>query len=159
MNSIVVYGSRHGNTHKVAGAIANELRRHGTVHLFSVDDAPATIPAKTDLLVVGGPTEAHRMTYPMVTFFDQFGNGDLKGIAAAGFDTRLTWPRWLSGSAGAAITVRLRKAGANVIDPGASFVVAGKYPVLEPGELERATAWACSLAGKVESHVPAEAVR
>jgi flavodoxin len=159
MNSIVIYGSRHGNTHKVAEAIANALRRHGTVHLFSVDDAPATIPAKTDLLVVGGPTEAHRMTHPMVTFFDQFGNGDLEGIAAAGFDTRLPWPRWLSGSAGAAITVRLRKAGANVIDPGASFVVAGKYPVLEPGELERATAWACSLADKVESHVPAGAVR
>jgi flavodoxin len=159
MNTIVIYGSRHGNTRKVAQAIANELRRHGTVHLFSVDDAPATIPAKTDLLVVGGPTEAHRMTQPMVTFFDQFGNSDLEGIAAAGFDTRLTWPRWLSGSAGAGITVRLRKAGANVIDPGASFVVAGKYPVLEAGELERATAWACSLAGKVESRAPAEAVR
>ena len=159
MNSIVVYGSRHGNTQKVAEAIANELRRPGTVQLFSVDDAPATIPAKTDLLVVGGPTEAHRMTQGMMTFFDQFGNNDLEGIAAAGFDTRLTWPRWLSGSASAAITVRLRNAGAKLIDPGASFVVAGKYPVLEPGELERATTWARSLAGKVDTHVPAEAFR
>jgi len=159
MNSIVVYGSRHGNTHKVAEAIASELRRHGTAHLFSIDDAPSAIPTKTDLMVVGSPTEAHRMTQPMMKFFDQFGKGDLEGISAAGFDTRLRWPRWLSGSAGVGITARLREAGAKVIDPGASFVVAGKYPVLERGELERATAWAASLAAMVESRVPAGAIR
>ena len=159
MNSIVIYGSRHGNTHKIAEAIAGELRRHGTAHLFSVDDAPSALPKKTDLIVVGGPTEAHRMTEPMVKYFDQFGNGELKGIAAAAFDTRLRWPRWLSGSAGTGITARLRKAGAQVIAPEGSFVVAGKYPVLEPGELERAAAWAASLAEKVEARVPAGAVR
>jgi flavodoxin len=159
MNSIVIYGSRHGNTHKVAEAIASELRRHGSAQLFSVDDAPLVLPRKTNLMVVGSPTEAHRMTLPMVKFFDQLGTGELEGIAAAGFDTRLRWPRWLSGSAGAGITARLRKAGAEVIDSEASFVVAGKYPVLEPGELERATAWAASLADKVESRVPAGASR
>jgi flavodoxin len=159
MNSIVIYGSRHGNTQKIAEAIATELRRHGTVQLFSVEGAPARIPASTELLVVGGPTEAHRMTPPMVAFFNQLGSGDLEGIAAAGFDTRLTWPRWLSGSAGAGITSRLRRAGANVIDPGASFVVAGKDPVLAAGELERATEWASSLAGKVGSGLPVAAVR
>jgi flavodoxin len=159
MNSIVVYGSRHGNTRKLAEAIATELRRHGTAQLFSVDNAPSVLPKKTELLVVGGPTEAHRMTQPIVEFFDQFGKGELEGIAAAGFDTRLSWPRWLSGSAGAGITAKLRNAGARVIDPGASFVVAGKYPALEPGEIERATAWACLLAGKVESRVPAETIR
>jgi flavodoxin len=159
MNSIVIYGSRHGNTKKVAEAIASELRRHGTAQLFSVDKALSVIPVKTDLMVVGGPTEAHRMTEPMVRFFDQLRKGELEGIAAAGFDTRLRWPGWLSGSAGAGITARLRKAGAQVIDPEASFVVAGKYPVLEPGELERATEWAATLAGKVESRVPAGATR
>jgi flavodoxin len=159
MNSIVIYGSRHGNTHKIAEAIASELRRHGTAWLFSVDDAPSVLPKKTDLMVVGGPTEAHRMTQPIVEFFDQFGKGDLEGVAAAAFDTRLRWPRWLSGSAAAGITARLRQAGAKVIDPEGSFVVAGKYPMLEHGELERATEWAATLAGKVESRVPAGAIR
>ncbi len=159
MNSIVIYGSRHGNTHKIAEAIATELRRHGTAHLFSLDDAPSVLPRKTDLMVVGCPTEAHRMTPPMVKFFDQLGNGELEGVAAAAFDTRLRWPRWLSGSAATGILARLRQAGAKVIDPEASFVVAGKYPVLEHGELERAALWASSLAGKVESRVPAGAVR
>ena len=159
MNSIVIYGSRHGNTKKIAESIASELRRHGTAHLFSVDHAPEAIPKETDLVVVGGPTEAHRMTEPMVKFFGQFGKGEFEGIAAAGFDTRLRWPRWLSGSAGAGITNQLRKVGAEVIDSEASFVVTGKYPVLEPGELERATAWAASLAERVKSRVPAVAVR
>jgi flavodoxin len=159
MNSIVIFGSRHGNTQKVAEAIASELRRHGTAHLLSVEDAPSALPKKTDLIVVGGPTEAHRMTPPMVEFFGKFGKGALEGVAAAGFDTRLRWPRWLSGSAAAGITARLRQAGAKVIDPGGSFVVAGKYPVLENGELERATEWAATLAGKVESRVPAGAIR
>lgn len=157
MNSIVIYGSRHGNTHKIAEAIAGELRRHGTAHLFAIEDAPSAFP-KADLIVVGGPTEAHRMTQPVVEFFDQFGKGELEGIAAAGFDTRLGWPRWLSGSAATGIVARLRQAGAKVIDPEGSFVVAGKYPVLEPGELERATAWAAALAAQVETRVPAEAI-
>lgn len=157
MNSIVIYGSRHGNTHKIAEAIAGELRRHGTAHLFAIEDAPSAFP-KADLIVVGGPTEAHRMTQPVVEFFDQFGKGELEGIAAAGFDTRLGWPRWLSGSAATGIVARLRQAGAKVIDPEGSFVVAGKYPVLEPGELERATAWAAALATQVETRVPAEAI-
>src|ERR1700680_3116460 len=129
MNSIVIYGSRHGNTHKIAEAIASELRRHGAAHLFAIDQAPSAFP-KADLIVVGGPTEAHRMTQPMVEFFDQFGKGELEGIAAAGFDTRLAWPRWLSGSAAAGIAARLRQAGATVIGPEGSFIVAGKYPVL-----------------------------
>jgi flavodoxin len=159
MNSIVIYGSRHGNTKKVAEAIASELRRHGTAQLFSVDKALSVIPVTTDLMVVGSPTEAHRMTPPMVKFFDQLGNGELEGVAAAAFDTRLRWPRWLSGSAAAGITARLRQAGAEVIDPEGSFVVAGKYPVLEHGELERAAEWAATLAGKVESRVPAGAIR
>jgi flavodoxin len=83
MNSIVIYGSRHGNTQKIAEAIASELRRHGTTQLFSVGDAPSVLP-KTDLIVVGGPTEAHRMTEPIVKFFDQFGKGDLDGYRGSG---------------------------------------------------------------------------
>jgi flavodoxin len=158
MNSIVIYGSRHGNTRRIAEAIAGELRRHGRALLTSVDDAPAMLPKKTDLVVVGAPTEAHRMTEPIAKFFDGIASGALEGVPAAGFDTRLRWPRWLSGSAGAGITARLRQAGAKIIAPEASFVVAGKYPALLPGELARATAWAASLADKVETRVPAEIV-
>ncbi len=69
MNSVVIYGSRHGNTRKVAETIADELRKHGAVELVSAEKAPADFADSTDLVVVGGPTEAHRMTEPVARFF------------------------------------------------------------------------------------------
>src|SRR5450759_2943815 len=151
MNSLVVYGSRHGNTHKVAEAIAFELGKHGAVQLVSAEDARTVLPAQLDLVVVGGPTEAHRITEPVAQFFDRVGKDALVGVAAATFDTRLRWPEWLSGSAAAGIAHRLQQARANVIGPWVSFFVSGKLPVLEPGEIERAAAWAASLAARLES--------
>ena len=65
MNCVVIYASRSGNTAKVAEAIAGGLRPRGSVQLLSVDEAPAVLSDGFDLLVVGGPTEAHGMTEPM----------------------------------------------------------------------------------------------
>lgn len=151
MNSMVVYGSRHGNTHKVAEAIAFELGKHGVVKLVSAEDARKVLPEQLDLIVVGGPTEAHRVTEPVAQFFDRVGKDQLVGVAAAAFDTRLRWPEWLSGSAAAGIAQRLHQARANLVSPEISFFVGGKLPVLEPGEVERAAAWAASLAARVEA--------
>jgi NAD(P)H dehydrogenase (quinone) len=150
MNSLVVYGSRHGNTQKVAEAIAFELGKHGVVQLVSAEDARKVLPEQLDLIVVGGPTEAHRVSEPVAQFFDRVAKGQLVGKAAAAFDTRLRWPEWLSGSAAAGIAQRLHQSRANLIAPEMSFFVGGKLPVLEPGELERAGAWAASLAARVE---------
>jgi flavodoxin len=156
MNSLVIYGSRYGNTRKVAEAIAGELGKHGAVRVVSAEEAPAMVPEQTDLVVVGGPTEGHRVTEPVATLFDRISKG-LKEKNAAGFDTRLRWPEWLSGSAGKGIVQRLHQAQARVIAPEASFLVSGNPPVLEPGELERAAAWAASLVAIVESKKPVAA--
>lgn len=158
MNSLVVYGSRHGNTHKVAEAIAFELGKHGHVQLVSAEDARKVLPEELDLVVVGGPTEAHRVTEPVAQFFDRVAKGQFVGKAAAAFDTRVRWPAWLSGSAAAGIAQRLRQSRANLIAPEISFFVGGKLPVLEPGELERAAAWASSLAAKVAQREPVSLV-
>ena len=153
MKSIVVYGSHFGNTRKIAEAIADALRSRGAVHVFSADEAPATLPQGTDLVLIGGPTEGHRMTEPVARFFARLTPGAVRGIAAAAFDTRLRWPHWLSGSAAAGIAKKLRQAGARVVVPEESFLVASTSstsedngPGLYPGELERAAAWAAALA-------------
>jgi len=106
-------------------------------------------------VVIGGPTEAHGMTLPLAQFLDRLGPEALRSVAAVGFDTRLRWPRWLSGSAGLGITERLDQAGARVIAPAESFFIKGvagtggsKNAELQDGELERATAWGEALAGK-----------
>jgi flavodoxin len=161
MNSIVIYASHYGNTRKIAATIVRALRSRGAVQMFAVEDAPVAFPPDTDLLVVGGPTEVHGMTQPLLRLFDRMEPDALSGIAAAAFDTRVRWPRWLSGSAGAGIVARLRHFDAKVIVPAESFFVEGsandkegKTPELVSGELERAAAWAISLPDVLAASAP-----
>ena len=148
VNSIVIYATRSGNTRMVATAIADELRKHGEVHILSAEEARAAMPDQVDLLVVGGPTEGHGATEAIVRLLDRFGPQTLDGVAVAAFDTRLRWPRVLSGSAADIIARRLEAAGARVVVPAESFLVSRK-PELEAGELERAPLWAASVAAAV----------
>lgn len=145
MNSLVVYASRHGNTEEVANAIAEGLRRFGPVAVFGVDEAPAPIPAEIELVVIGGPTEAHAVTPAVVQYIERLGANGFAGKRVAAFDTRMRWPRFLSGSAAADINKKLKAAKGNVAAEPMSFFVSGKIPDLEPGELERAEGWAASL--------------
>jgi flavodoxin len=146
MKSTVLYASRHGNTRQVAEVIAGVLRGHGEVVLLHVDEATGGLPTGTDLLVVGGPTEGHAMTPDVTECLDRLTSTGVRGLPAAAFDTRLRWPRVLSGSAASDVAMRLRQAGARVLEPEGSFLVTMRGPVLRPGELERAATWAASIA-------------
>lgn len=150
MNSVVVYGSRYGNTEKVAYRIAAGLRRLGPVEVLSTEEARLAILSGIDLVVIGGPTEAHRVTEPIVRFLEKLEPDVLKGKFAAAFDTRLRGPHWLMGSAAAGIASRLRHAGAKEVLAAESFFVGGQPPELGPGELDRAEAWADGLGSTVE---------
>ena len=145
MHSLVIYASRSGNTKRIAEAIADGLRQRGIVEVQSVEEAPSAIPAEVDLVVIGGPTEAHGMTPPLREFLGRLAPDALERRRAVGFDTRLRWPLLLSGSAGAGITDQLRARHANLVAHEESFFVT-RAPELEPGELERATAWGAALA-------------
>ena len=120
--------------------------------LFSADAAPTTIPSGTDLLLIGGPTEGHGMTDPIQRFVDELTHTTMENVPVAAFDTRLRWPKVLSGSAAEGIAKRLSAAGARVIATE-SFIVT-RTPTLEPGEEERATAWAASLAEMLTPSAP-----
>jgi len=152
MKSLVVFATRTGNTRRIAAAIADVLRGIGPCDLVAAEAAPYRIPAGTDLLVVGGPTEGHGMTQPIARFLEDLEITALDGIAVAAFDTRLRWPKVLSGSAADAIAKRLTGDGADLIAPAESFMVTRK-PVLEPGEERRASAWATSLATTVSERL------
>lgn len=155
MKALVIYTSHYGNTKAIAEAIGEGLRAFGIARVAPVEDASGLLSEKFDLLLIGGPTEQRDMTEPMARFFDRLERDTLRGTAVAVFDTRLQWPRWMSGSAAARIDERLRKAGARVVTPDESFFVkAGGAsdrhpPVLEDGELDRARAWATSVARTV----------
>lgn len=163
MNSVVVYGSHFGNTQKVAEAIAQELKSYGPVQLFAADQAPTTLPGKPDLLIVGGPTEAFRMTAPVSHFLDRLEKQSVEGVAAAAFDTRVLPQWWMLGYAAPGIAKRMRSLGARLIAPPEGFYVEGaiserngQYPTVVAGELEHAAEWAKSLAAiinKIEVQV------
>ncbi len=145
MKSVVVYGSRSGNTRRIAEAIAGSLEQFGPVRLVAAEDASATVWGHCDLLVVGGPTEGRHASPPVRAFFDRLPAHALRGLDAAAFDTRLAWPRPVTGSAAAEIRRRLVSAGANMVVAPESFKVSDK-PRLLYGELERAPIWARELA-------------
>ena len=65
MKSIVIYASRYGNTQRIAEAITEALQTHGEAQLFPADEALPVLPKGIDLVVIGGPTEVHRMTKPV----------------------------------------------------------------------------------------------
>lgn len=145
MKSVLIYASRSGNTRIAAEAIGQSLARRGSATLLSVEDAPSRIPEGTDLLVLGGPTEGHGLSEPMKAYLERLEADSVQGLAAAAFDTRLDWPRWLSGSAADRIADALRERGARMIAREESFIVTME-PALEPGEADRAAAWGDRLA-------------
>jgi flavodoxin len=155
MQCIVIYASRSGNTRTVADAIAGSLGRHGTVETLAVESAPARIPAGTDLLVIGGPTEGHGISEPMKAYLERLDGESVRDVACAVFDTRLDWPRWLSGSAADRISDALRERGARVIAREESFIVTME-PVLQPGEEARAAEWGDRLAILAGAAAPVE---
>jgi hypothetical protein len=76
-------------------------------------------------------------------------------VACAVFDTRLDWPRWLSGSAADRISDALRERGARVIAREESFIVTME-PTLQPGEEGRAAEWGDRLATLAGAASPVE---
>ena len=145
MKTVVYYASRTGNTRAVAEQVAEVLRGRGEATAVPIDDAPDRIEDDVDLVVVGGPTEGHGVTPPMRLFLKTIGSRGLAGLEVAAFDTRIGWPRLLSGSAAEGIAKRLVAAGARLIAAPESFVVSTK-PALQPGELARAATWGARLA-------------
>jgi flavodoxin len=155
MKILIVYASRKGNTRRVAEEIARSVASGGPVELLECSDAPSRLPA-SDILFIGGPTEGHSASPPMVELLDRLAPESIAGRKTAVFDTRLAWPRILSGSAADAIAQRLGALGAVIVGTPGSFIVTMK-PELKDGELERAARWARGISAAVEQELPVAA--
>jgi flavodoxin len=155
MKTLVVYASRKGNTRRVAEEIGRVMADRGPVELFEVADAPSRLPA-SDVLFIGGPTEGHSASPPMVEFLDRLAADSMVGRKVAVFDTRVAWPKMLSGSAAESIAQRVGALGAAIVGSPGSFIVTMK-PELKEGELERAAKWARDIGAKIERELPVAA--
>jgi hypothetical protein len=171
MRAVVVYESMFGNTHLVADAIGAGLREGGAeeVTVVPVGDATAASPATADLLVVGGPTHAHGMSWASTRkaaveqaekpasgldldpdaegpgLRDWFDEMPPLGVGAAAFDTRIDATPALTGRASKGIAKRLRKHECTLVAEPESFLVTKENHLL-PDEEAHARAWGARLA-------------
>lgn len=147
MDTLVVYDSKFGNTHKIAQAIAKVMEQRGSVQLTRADQLNDADLEGIDLMIVGFPTHRHGMPETARTMLESLPSGALRGVGIVAFDTRYRKPRWLSGSAAEKLSRKLRKFGGRRVVAPESFFVDGREGPLAEGELERAQLWAESLLG------------
>ena len=143
MKALIVYDSRSGYTGALAHAIGRALEGPLAVRVVRVTEAEARDLSGIALLIVGGPTEGHGATPAMRDWLRELTPALLSGLPAAAFDTRLHWPKLLSGSAADEIATHLRELGAALLVSPESFYVEGREnagPIAE--ELEHAKGWA-----------------
>ena len=63
MRTVIIYESVYGNTRNVAEELAEVARSHGDVELFTPAVAPADALHGADLVLIGGPTHIHGMSW------------------------------------------------------------------------------------------------
>ena len=131
-----------GTTEAIAETIAIELGE-GT---RAVPVAGLGLDSLTgvELLVVGRLVVGRRPSPRLKAFLAQLRPGTLRGVRAAAFDTRVRTV--LHGDAARKISRSLEKAGAHVVAPPTGFIVEGREGPLAAGEVDRAAAWAGSIA-------------
>jgi flavodoxin len=142
MKTVVIYDSVHGNTRRVAEAIA---RAAGT-RPVRVGAADIRTLKGSELLVIGSPTLGGRATTAIQAFVGGIPAETAARLAVATFDTRLR-PRifGIFGYAAGRMMKSLRLSGCTVRAAPEGFFVKGRAGPLADGEAERAAAWGRQL--------------
>ena len=144
MKTLVIFDSNFGNTQKITEAIAKEFETQALpVSKVSIDELVGL-----NLVIVGSPINAWRPSERMGKFLASLNKGQLKGIKAAAFDTRVKL--FIHGDAAKKIAKALENAGAEVIVEPLAFFVKGKEGPLLDGEIEKASQWAKLIRAKYE---------
>lgn len=152
MKILLVYDSKFGNTRQIALRVGEAMRKDGQVVEVLSTEEFAGFPEQLDLLVLGAPTQAHGVETTMRDFLARLPVDRLERLPVAVFDTRVRWPKLLSGSAAETIAKRLTRNGAVLVDEPQSFFVEGREGPLGDGEIQRATNWGAFLATEVAAH-------
>ncbi len=140
MKICIIYDSWYGNTRLIAQEIYKGLGY--TTALIDAVEARHLDLHDVDLLIVGSPTHGGMPTPAIQEFLNTIGDGALKGVSIATFDTRVPM-RWLRivGFAARRIAISLRGRGGYLLMPPEGFYVHGKEGPIKKGELERAKQW------------------
>ena len=141
MKALVLYDSIYGNTKRIADVISSALGKD--VKVVSVTDTNPKTLERIDLIVVGSPIIAWKPSEKMGIFLAGLSAGQLKGLQAATFDTRVKM--FIHGDASKKISQALETAGAKIIVESQVFYVKGRQGPLFEGEVEKAAEWATAI--------------
>lgn len=121
-SACVVYGSRYGNTEKIARSLGAGLSGAG-VRTVLVDAKAAAVGSlnQYDLICVGAPTETFGPFKPVKEFLAKLDGAGLSGKYGFAFDTRVD--SHLSGSAAKSIESELKSLGLRPLAPRESAIV------------------------------------
>jgi Flavodoxin len=178
MEITVVFESMFGATHEVADAIAegaSEARPDATVTCLRTSDADPERVARSDLVVVGGPTHmrgmSSGMTRKMAVSMERKKEKEDGGHVGHGLEPDATGPGlrdWfhtlpkapkgrraaafdtrgegaMMGGAAKGIAHRLESHGYELVAGPEGFLIAGEDQLLREGERDRARTWAANL--------------
>lgn len=141
MKALVVYDTTFGNTQIIAETIAGELGADARAVAVS-EVTPAELQG-LELLVVGSPIIGWKPSEKMGAFLLSLRRGQLQGVKAATFDTRVKL--FFHGDAAKKIAKALKNASADIFTAPEAFYVQGKEGPLLAGENEKAIQWAKTL--------------
>ena len=146
MKALVVYDSVHGNTEKVARAVAEVLGKSAKVRVVRPREVTSTELGAADLLVVGSPTLGGRPTPGIKAMLDGLESGSLRDVAVSAFDTRMDMfvARLFGYAADKIASVLQQKGGRAAAAPHGAIVLGSEGP-LKQGELERTADWASGI--------------
>jgi hypothetical protein len=178
LRALVAYESMFGNTERVAGAVAAGLRLEGAdTTVVDVAHSEPVDLADVDLLVVGAPTHGFSLSRPasrrdavrqgaredaecagMREWLGTLEHGD-RPVLAAAFDTRVTKVRYLPACASRRAARELAKHGHQMVSAPIGFLVQGVPGPLESREVDRAIAWARSVAAEARTRLTGAVAR
>lgn len=120
---LIAYGSRFGNTRRLAEALARGLRQVPGIEVDcrSVRDVDPTGLGRHDLVALGGPTEMFSASKEVKEFLLRIPEGSLAHSNGFAFETKLAMR--LSGSAGKYIERHLERLGVAILRPYATAIV------------------------------------
>ena len=146
MKALVLFDSVYGNTKKIAETVAKELGKD--VKTVSISDFNSKDLTGIKLLVVGSPILAFRPSEKTGKFLASLSTGQLKGIKAAAFDTRVRI--FFHGDAAGKIAAKLKQAGAEIVAEPCGFIVEGKEGPLAVDAVAKAKEWTGSIKAKIK---------
>ncbi len=146
MKALVVYDSVYGNTKKIAETVAKELGKD--VKTVSVSDFKSKDLTGINLLVVGSPILAFRPSEKTGKFLASLSAGQLKGVKAAAFDTRVRI--FFHGDAAGKIAKTLEQAGAEIVAEPCGFIVEGREGPLAKDAVVKAKEWVGLIKAKIK---------